>query len=216
VSSGADPDRYAAVDDGPEVEHRVLGSRFLGRAFRVTAHEDAMRRLRAVARTHHAATHHAWASRIGAPGAVVERSDDAGEPSGTAGRPILDRLRRRDVHGCLVVVTRYFGGTKLGTGGLARAYGDAAGRALDAAPVRPAIVSVSIRAACAFDDAGAVEAVLHRAAADVLGVERAWDPAPAFRIRVRRSRAEALAAALVDSSAGRCRVAVEPETEVEP
>jgi len=215
VSGRSDPDRYAGVEDGPEVEHRILGSRFLGRTFRVASDDDTAERLHEVTRVHHAATHHCWASRTGPPGTVVERSDDAGEPTGTAGRPILDRLRRADVHDALVVVTRWFGGTKLGTGGLARAYAEAAARALEAAPRRPLVRTAGLELVCAFDDLGSVEAVLARAGAEIVEIARTWDPAPGFRIRALRSRARALAAALVEATAGRVRVEPDPR-ETEP
>lgn len=81
------------------------------------------------------ATHHCWASRLGRPGTLVERQSDAGEPSGTAGRPILDSLRRAGLENAICIVSRYFGGTKLGAGGLARAYADATAEAIAAAAV---------------------------------------------------------------------------------
>jgi putative IMPACT (imprinted ancient) family translation regulator len=89
------------------------------------------------------ATHHCWACVVqGARGERVERKHDAGEPKGTAGAPILQAIRRAGLGDLVVVVTRYFGGTKLGKGGLARAYRAAAGRALLAAP-RVAAVPMS-------------------------------------------------------------------------
>jgi len=81
------------------------------------------------------ATHHCWAYRVGRPEPLIERFSDAGEPSGTAGRPIVDALRHAELENTVCVVTRYFGGTKLGTGGLARTYADAASAAISAAVV---------------------------------------------------------------------------------
>lgn len=72
------------------------------------------------------ASHHCWALRVNRPRELLERSADAGEPSGTAGRPILDALRGANLENVTCVVSRYFGGTKLGTGGLVRAYAEAA------------------------------------------------------------------------------------------
>lgn len=113
------------------------------------------------------------------PGAI-ERSNDDGEPSGTAGAPILDTLRGHDLTDTVVVVTRWFGGTLLGTGGLARAYGDAARAALDAAG---SVVRVLHRVAVVEIDharAGRLEHDLRARGIEVLGV----DYAAAARIRV--------------------------------
>ena len=206
MSSPADPDRYLSVEDGPETELKVKGSRFLGQVFRLTTTDDARGRVLSLRKQHHSATHHCWALRTGVPESTAERFDDDGEPSGTAGRPILNQLLRLDVHDTLVVVTRYFGGTKLGTGGLARAYGDAAALALDAAPKRVVLREAKLEVDCGFDDVGAVEACVARAGTDVHRVERAYDPSPKLTLFVRRSRTEEIAAAIVEATAGRATV----------
>jgi putative IMPACT (imprinted ancient) family translation regulator len=115
-------------------EHRevVRGSVFLARVEPV-ADEGAARAVWAAERARDPdAGHHAFALRLG----DVLRFDDDGEPGGTAGRPMLEVLIKRDLDGVVAVVTRTFGGVKLGAGGLARAYGGAVARALDAAGVR--------------------------------------------------------------------------------
>ena len=206
MSSPADPDRYLSVEDGPETELKVKGSRFLGRVFSVASADEADGRLQSLRKRHHSATHQCWASRLGLPESPTERFDDDGEPSGTAGRPILNQLLGDDVYDTLVVVTRYFGGTKLGTGGLARAYGDAAAMALDAAPKRVVLREARLSLECGFDDVGAVEACVARAGSDVYRVERAYDPSPKLTLFVRRSRAEEVAAAIVEATAGRAKV----------
>jgi uncharacterized YigZ family protein len=201
-----DPDVYRSVDDGPETEVRIQGSRFLGRAFRIADAETAAGHVAAVRREHHAATHHGWALRAGLPGSVVERSDDDGEPAGTTGRPILARIRARDLHRTLVVVTRYFGGTRLGTGGLARAYAEAADLALDAAPERTVPIVARIEVSCEFDDVGTVEGLVAGARERVLEVAREYDPRPRFLITVRQSASAGLARAIVEATAARAAV----------
>lgn len=81
------------------------------------------------------ATHHVYAFRVGYGNSVIEGMSDDGEPSGTSGPPVLAVLRGRDIGDIVTVVTRYFGGTKLGTGGLVRAYTDSARQALDTLPL---------------------------------------------------------------------------------
>ncbi len=201
----ADEDRYFSVETGPPREIREKASRFLAQAFRTDDGTAADEALHALRRRFHDATHHCSARRLGEPGAVRETADDDGEPGGTAGAPILAAIAGADVYGVTVVVTRWFGGTKLGTGGLVRAYGEAARAALAAAPRREVWREARMTLACGWDDVGAVEAVLAREGAAVRGCERAFDPAPAFDVRVVRSRAGALRAALVEATAGRVR-----------
>ena len=206
MSDAVDPDRYESVADGPEVELKVKGSRFLGRVFRARGAEEANLRLHAVRKHHHSATHHCWAWRIGTPEATHERFDDDGEPSGTAGRPILSQLVGADLYDALVVVTRYYGGTKLGTGGLARAYGEAAKTALDATKRTAVRLEAELSVECEFDDVGTVEACLARAGSTVHHVEREYDPSPRLTLLVGRSRADEIGAAIVEATAGRCKV----------
>jgi uncharacterized YigZ family protein len=124
-------EEYETVAGEGEHETEVKGSRFLcllAPAADEAAAQQVIARVRAA---HPSANHHCWAYVLGADGAV-QRSSDDGEPGGTAGLPMLQMLTRRGVRCAVAVVTRYFGGTKLGAGGLARAYGGAVGEALDA------------------------------------------------------------------------------------
>jgi len=204
-ASGA-ADRYLAVHDGPETELKEKGSRFLAQALAVTDEKDSATRLASVRKRHHAATHHCWAHRLGPPESLIERADDDGEPSGTAGLPILQALQAADVHGALIVVTRWFGGTKLGTGGLARAYGGAAKQALAAAARRDVWREAVLEIAVAYADVGAVEAVLARDAALVRGCDRVFSGDPVFRVRTLRSQAAGLAARVTEATAGRAGI----------
>jgi uncharacterized YigZ family protein len=210
VTDPADPDRYLSLETGQGAEIRIQGSRFLARAFRADSPPDAGARLAEVRRRYHDATHHCWALRLGPPERCEERSDDAGEPSGTAGAPILAVLKGAALHDVLVVVTRWFGGTKLGKGGLARAYGEAARAAIDAAPRRTLWRESTVIAACAWADVGAVETVLARHADAVRRCERDFAGAPRFAITVLRSRTEDLCSSLLEATGG--RIALLPET----
>ena len=94
------------------------------------------------------ATHHCWAYRLWREGAVEGAGFDAGEPAGTAGRPILGSLERGGIVQAVCVVSRWFGGVKLGTGGLTRAYGEATRAAVEAAEAAGALTAVAPRAVC--------------------------------------------------------------------
>ena len=107
-------------------------SRFLAALHPVTTEAQAKDIIATIAKTHHTARHHCTALVLG-PGGELQRSNDDGEPAGTAGVPMLQVLRRRRVSDILAVVTRYFGGTLLGAPGLVRAYSGAVAGALDQA-----------------------------------------------------------------------------------
>ncbi len=109
---------------------KVKDSRFIADIFPVSSEEEIAHRLAEVRERERGATHICFAWRLGAPPKMKLRSSDAGEPAGSAGKPILQAIESAAMTNILVTVTRYFGGTKLGIGGLIRAYGGAARDAL--------------------------------------------------------------------------------------
>lgn len=100
----------------------VKNSRFIGSLLKVKSKSDAEQKLQEVKAAYNDATHNCWAYRISDEGEIEFRFSDEGEPSGTAGKPILESLEEGNIIDALLVVSRYFGGTKLGMGGLNRAY----------------------------------------------------------------------------------------------
>lgn len=118
--------------DAATTEIVIKKSRFIGHIVPVNSVEAAERELERIRTDHKTATHNCYAYAVGL-GVPTERFSDDGEPSGTAGRPILEVLRRRELSNTLIVVTRYFGGTLLGANGLVRAYAETAAAAIDAA-----------------------------------------------------------------------------------
>ncbi|MFA9464249.1 MAG: YigZ family protein [Velocimicrobium sp.] len=115
---------YRVVYSGGEKEIVEKKSRFIATIFPINTEEEANDFIEKVRKKHFNASHHCFSYVIGDKHQIQRISDD-GEPSGTAGRPMLDVLLGEDIHNVLVVVTRYFGGTLLGTGGLVRAYSKA-------------------------------------------------------------------------------------------
>lgn len=180
---------------------KTKGSRFLAEAVHAADAEAALGHLAAVRAREYAATHHCWAYRLG-PDAPAPRSSDDGEPSGSAGAPILREIEGRDLYHVAVVVTRYYGGTKLGVGGLARAYGEAAGVALDGARLRTVTLRVPVTLAFAFDDTSPAMRLLDQFDAEV--ADQRYSPdGTELVLAVRRSEADALRAAFVEATAGR-------------
>lgn len=114
----------------------VQGSRFIGTLLPAAAEDDVREALANLRAEHTGATHHAYACRIGAGTNLVERTSDDGEPAGSAGPPMLQVLQGRNISDAVVIGTRYYGGTKLGIGGLTRAYRDCARLSLEEAVLK--------------------------------------------------------------------------------
>ena len=127
-------DSYLTIAAPAEAAPRERSSKFLAYAYPVRTEEEIRERLDALRKRYYDATHHCYAWRLGPRGEQF-RSNDDGEPSGTAGKPILGQLLSTSVTDCLVVVVRYFGGTKLGVPGLIAAYRESAAEVLAAAQI---------------------------------------------------------------------------------
>lgn len=125
---------YFTVEQTGAAEFKDRGSKFIGLVFPAADVNDIKKHLQAVKKEHPKATHHCFAWRLGTDGNQFRVSDD-GEPSGSAGRPILAQIDSRGVTNVLVVVVRYFGGTLLGVPGLVNAYKSAAAMCLQVVPL---------------------------------------------------------------------------------
>jgi uncharacterized YigZ family protein len=161
-----------AASDKVRVESEIKKSRFIADLRRIDT-TDASNRFLADIRTEFPdARHHCFAYVIGdEPTARIERAGDDGEPGGTAGIPMLQVLKARDLTNVTLIVTRYFGGVKLGAGGLARAYSGAAKAAVDAARLYPRVRYQTFHLGTEHAEAGRVEAELRGRGVDVVGVE---------------------------------------------
>lgn len=127
-------DLYRTVAQEAEAACRERSSKFLSWIFPVRSEEEIRQHLDALRKRFFDATHHCYAWRLGPRGEAFRANDD-GEPSGTAGKPILGQLLSHDLTDCLIVVVRYFGGTKLGVPGLIAAYKESAAAAIEAARI---------------------------------------------------------------------------------
>lgn len=128
------PDFYKTIAQPATAEFRDRGSRFIAYAYPVKDIPDCKNRLAELKAAHPKAVHHCFAWRLGADGQTFRASDD-GEPSGTAGRPILGQIDSLQLTHTMVVVVRYFGGTLLGVPGLIHAYKTVTREALQSVPV---------------------------------------------------------------------------------
>lgn len=198
-------DRLTAPASDSFGEARVKGSRFIARCAPAADRQAAAAVVAAERKKFHDATHHCWAWRALAPGESCEAAwDDDGEPSGTAGQPILHALDGAGLRGAVVVVTRYFGGTKLGAGGLARAYSEAAVGAVENSSRRQGMLAEQFALALDYTLLGAVNRLLESFPVIVTG--REFTDRVGLKIAVSSSRAGYLAAALTECTAGRASV----------
>lgn len=146
----------AGLGEGVDVELEIRRSRFLTRLRRVSTEADARAVVDGCRSQFFDARHHCSAFVLG-PDARTSRSSDDGEPAGTAGIPMLTAIQRVGLTEVVAVVTRYFGGVKLGAGGLVRAYTDAVAQAMAAAGTRVVRLHTILRIDVGFDLAGALE-----------------------------------------------------------
>jgi uncharacterized YigZ family protein len=190
------------------VEIRVVNSRFIATAAPALTVEEARAFIERIKDEFADASHNVSAYLIGHGNAVIAHATDDGEPSGTAGRPALAVLRGSDLGDVVVVVTRYFGGTKLGTGGLVRAYGDAVREVLAVLPraIRVATVVVRFTIPYALFERARLLVGAHQG--EVL--EEAFGVEVQVTARFAETRFRAFADALSELSAGTVRpVAIE-------
>jgi uncharacterized YigZ family protein len=156
------------------------------------------------------ATHHCWAYVIGPPGstAQVGMSDD-GEPHGTAGRPMLNALLHSDMGDIVTVVTRYYGGTNLGTGGLVRAYGGGVAHGLEALIRTERVDYVSLTVSLDYARVSAFEQVLP--AFEVHVDERRFETDVTFDVRLPDTQRDGFCRAVLDLTRGQARVTINDE-----
>ena len=189
-------------------EYEEKRSRFIGEIFPVASEEEAKGRIAAVRKTYPDARHHCWAWVL--PDGAFRWSDD-GEPGGTAGAPMLEILRGADVCGVLCVVTRYFGGTLLGSGGLVRAYSRAAALALADAGTEPDPEKARAEITVPWENIDRIYRLVREFGGALLEQDYESDPnAAVLRAEFLAEDADRFIARVTDVTGGRARAAVLP------
>lgn len=189
-------DEYLEPASLGEAELKEKRSLFVGRVFWAGGEEEARERIREVSKQHSDANHHCWAYRVGFP-ETTDYYSDAGEPSGTAGKPILGAILRAGVVNCVLIVTRYFGGTKLGVRGLIDAYGKCASMALERAGTRNRVLSREAFVECAYEHANIVIRQIQELGVHEAEIRPEWGATVSLSVMVPCSIAKS-AAALFD------------------
>ncbi len=201
-------DAYWTLDGAGTAETKVKGSRFLGFVCPVQTRNEVETHLQRIRKKYYDATHHCYAFRIGAGGEDF-RASDGGEPTGTAGKPILDAIDGQNLTDVFCLITRYFGGTKLGTGGLARAYGDCAAITLGAVKRIQKFVNISSWLTFPYKLTGTVMSILSARECQI--AETRYSEDTKMLIQIRMSQREALMRQLKEATAG--KIVIDPVEE---
>lgn len=203
------PESYRTVGDRARAAFEIKGSEFIGHVAPADSVEAAEAFINQIRDRHDDATHNVPAYRVPAgaasenrPGEVMlrEYSSDDGEPTGSAGKPALNVLEQQDVRNVVAVVTRYYGGTNLGVGGLARAYSRGVKEALEAAGVVEEEPHRQLTVETTYDDSGSVRGILESAEVEF---EAEYDESVRFTVRVPIAVVSALVERLNDATSGR-------------
>lgn len=152
--------KYLTIKDSAMAEYEISRSRFIAYLERVSSEAAAIEFIAKIKKRHWDARHHCYAYIIGEK-SNVQKADDNGEPSGTAGKPMLEVLKKNELTDTIVVVTRYFGGIKLGAGGLIRAYGTAVTTALGIAEIVEKAIFTRVSITIDYSLLGTLENNLH-------------------------------------------------------
>ena len=151
---------YNVIKKSGESEIVVTKSRFIGNLVSVSSASEAEEYISSIRKKYNDARHNCWAYIVMDGDMIINKCSDDGEPSGTAGRPILSIMEGARLVNAVCTVTRYFGGVLLGTGGLVRAYSDAASQALDAADISPIKRGRYVTFVCDYPDEGGIRRLL--------------------------------------------------------
>lgn len=204
----APPDTFWSITGEAHAEIKVKGSRFIAVAMPVRTSAEAEAAIGRIRKAGYGATHHCSAYRIGPDGAEFRYNDD-GEPRGTAGQPILRQIDGQGLTDTLIVVTRYFGGTRLGTGGLIRAYGDAAAAALQEGAAEEHVLRTPVRVRFDYADTSPAMHTVGQFDVEVRGAT--YGEGTVLDLAVRRSQADDFVAAFIDALGGRGAARLSPE-----
>jgi uncharacterized YigZ family protein len=175
-------DEYRTIEAQSEGMYKEKGSKFIARAFPASSPDEVKHLVESVRKQYHDARHHCYAYRLGAEPYEFRYNDD-GEPSGTAGKPIFGQIQSLGLTNTLVVVTRYFGGVKLGTGGLIQAYKTAARLALENASVLTKTWKVKASIRFQYAQMDQVMRVIKDESLDIIGQEAYEDCCITLEIR---------------------------------
>ncbi len=191
---------------GPE-EIKEKGSRFISYIFPVGKKEAADTIITGLRKKYYDASHVCFAYRLGKGQEVYFRYNDDGEPSGTAGLPIYNEIKRKQYFNVLAVVVRYFGGTKLGTGGLTRAYGQAAKKVLDISTRITVHIKQRVTVSFPFDFTGEIMQLVNRFSLEIVNRDYSADGI-VMQLDVPVNKVGEVKQQIIDRSGGKIRLKI--------
>ncbi len=182
-------DSYLTIASAAECTMRERSSKFLSFAYPVTDEEQIRTHLDSLRKRYYDATHHCYAWRLGPHGEHFRANDD-GEPSATAGKPILGQMLSNNITNCLIVVVRYFGGTKLGVSGLIQAYREAAADVIEQSTIIEKTVDTLLRVDFSYMAMNDIMRIVKEESPTI--VEQLFDNLCSLTLAMRQSRAQTL------------------------
>jgi len=197
-------DEYRTAEGEGSFLFETQGSEFVGYVRGASGREAAESLIDEARKRHPDATHHVYAYRVGADeNLLCERYDDDGEPSGSAGKPVLNVLRGEEVENVACIVVRYYGGTKLGYGGLVRAYSEAAKGVLEDAGTTTTVPKDTVRIEVGYGDSGTVRGIVE---SEGFEFEAEYGEKVVLVVRPPRESVEELGDRLLSATSGRVRL----------
>lgn len=199
-------DSYRTLGSECTHEIKIKGSRFIARGFPAADADEATAMLDIIRKKEYSATHNCFAWVTGLEKEIFKYSDD-GEPSGTAGRPIYQVITGRGLKNTLVVVTRYFGGTKLGTGGLTRAYSRAAAEMLDRADIIEKLICDRLEFTLPIALYDRLMRIINTKKLEI--VEQEFSDQVKMTVNIRKSKTNEFTAQLIELTGGKIEISRE-------
>ncbi len=193
-------DIFLQIKESARAEIKIKGSRFIASARRVRTEDEANAAIAEIKKEFHDATHNCYAWKVGHGKRMRYRYNDDGEPNNTAGLPILKSIDNRRLSNILIVVTRYFGGVKLGTGGLIRAYSKATMDVLREADIEKGFLVEEFNFKVGFEFVNLIHSLIANHKATL--VDSSYGEEVLFKVGVRASRAKEFKTKLRDGTNG--------------
>lgn len=203
---------FIVVKEGAEGIYEEKKSRFIAKVYKVENENEVSSYIEEARKKYWDARHNCYAYVIGNNNEITRCSDD-GEPSGTAGKPILEVITRMGVHNCLIIVTRYFGGTLLGTGGLVRAYTDASVTALNNSLLATQVSGVRYIVTTDYNGSGKIQYAMASVNATIADTE--YTDKVTMKIVIEKEREKLLVDTITEITNGRAVILKDCELPIE-
>jgi uncharacterized YigZ family protein len=201
-------DSFQTIAVPCEAELKEKGSRFIAYAAPISQREESEQIIERIRKKFFDATHHCFAHRIGVGADEATRVNDDGEPSGSAGKPIMAVIQGRELTNIVVVVTRYFGGTKLGIGGLVRAYGGVTAQLFNNAQIITGFLMTDVSVECSYHQLSAILKTIEHYGAVIKN--SSYKETVKLSVVIRRRNAESFVQSVIESTSGQVQPKIEP------